>query len=120
MHSHERYYYNRLSQIFLNTSLPPLNLSIPIPLYISSSLFFILISLLSLSSSLSIFTPISLLSREKKGEGGREKENGSVWQIWYWRFAVEARLYGRGEGRKGVQACCGRNSVMNTYARVKW
>lgn len=84
-------------------------------LCISSSLFYLFLHLFNPYPSLSL--SFCLAIRKKKREEGGEKEKGSVWQIWYWRFAVEARLYA---GGGGVQACCGRNSVMNTYARVKW
>lgn len=99
----------------IHTNVPSLSPSLisifvsPPPFFIYSYIFLILILL-----SLSIFL---FRDQEKRREKGGEKEKGSVWQIWYWRFAVEARLYA---GRGGVQACCGRNSVMNTYARVKW
>lgn len=93
-------------------SLSPSLISIfvsPPPFFIYSCIFLILILL-----SLSIF-----LSRdqEKKERGrGRERKGVGladlVLAIRVWSAALR--------GGRGVQACCGRNSVMNTYARVKW
>lgn len=100
----------------IHTNVPSLSPSLisifvsPPPFFIYSYIFLILILL-----SLSIF-----LSRdqEKKERGrGRERKGVGladlVLAIRGWSAALS-----RGEGR--VQACCGRNSVMNTYARVKW
>lgn len=78
-------------------SLSPSLISIfvsPPPFFIYSCIFLILILL-----SLSIFL---FRDQEKRREKGGEKEKGSVWQIWYWRFAFEARLYAGGGGYKRV------------------
>lgn len=98
---------NCLSRIFSN--------SIPIShfhLHISSSLFLFLY-LFYLHPSLSTFTRISLSSRDREREGERKR-------VGLADLALAIRLYGGRGWEEGVQACCGRNSVMNTYARVKW
>lgn len=84
-------------------------------LCISSSLFYLFLHLFNPYPSLSLS---SCLAIRKKRERERErKKRGRSG-----RFGTgDSRLKSgstRGEG--GVQACCGRNSVMNTYARVKW
>lgn len=93
-------------------SLSPSLISIfvsPPPFFIYSCIFLILILL-----SLYLFVSRSGKKRERKGERKKRGRSG--------RFGTgDSRLKSgstRGEG--GVQACCGRNSVMNTYARVKW
>lgn len=93
-------------------SLSPSLISIfvsPPPFFIYSYIFLILILL-----SLYLFVSRSGKKRERKGERKKRGRSG--------RFGTgDSRLKrGSTRGEGGVQACCGRNSVMNTYARVKW
>lgn len=76
MHSHERYYYNRLSQIFLNTSLLSLNLYPHPSLYLFLSFFYSYISFIFILLSLYLHSYLPVVSR-KEG-GGRKRERKRV------------------------------------------
>lgn len=82
----------------------------------SSSSSFIYSSFLSSSFSLSLYLLVSRSGKKGEREGERKKRGRSG------RFGTGDSRLKRGSltGGGGVQACCGRNSVMNTYARVKW
>lgn len=84
-------------------------------LCISSSLFYLFLHLFNPYPSLSLYLLVSRSGKKERGRGRERKGVGLadlVLAIRVWSAALR--------GGRGVQACCGRNSVMNTYARVKW
>lgn len=85
-------------------------------LCISSSLFYLFLHLFNPYPSLSLYLLVSRSGKKGEREGERKKRGRSG------RFGTGDSRLKRGSltGGGGVQACCGRNSVMNTYARVKW